>query len=390
MVVAAALDGNVARSPQHGAKASPEADSPLVTPPGTTRKTKSARFGGNSQQYGVPHVYRDFSQVPDVVDFTRKKTGGVTQPFPEKLHSMLSSIEGTVNTNYVSWLPHGRAFIVRKPKDFTENVMPMYFKQTKLTSFQRQLNLYGFRRITQGRDAGAYYHEMFLRGRPVLCQRMARQKVKGTGHKQPADAATEPNFYYMRPIEPIPEPIRNEGDNVPLPEPETVSTTTGLPEPEQQDLNEDSYALPPPPLRQQRQQGGYLPSGNLGFPFPPQTSWSDEFPLHQNQEREEPSGEAPPPQTASFRDSPPQDQPSTQRKYPAPPPGVVLDSPCSPGLHGAAHLLHGIALSNQSSLKMPSTDNLGARESESDDKASPSSFLKPRISSPGAQLRKQH
>lgn len=152
---------------------------------------------------GVPHVYHDFANVPDAVGYVRKKTGGVTQPFPEKLHELLE-MESTPNfaqdlTAIVGWLPHGRAFLVRKPKEFTRDVMPKYFRQTKLTSFQRQLNLYGFRRITQGPDAGAYYHEMFLRGRPQLCLRMIRQKVKGTGHKQPADAQTEPNFYALPP-----------------------------------------------------------------------------------------------------------------------------------------------------------------------------------------------
>jgi len=31
---------------------------------------------------------------------------------------------------------------------------------------------------------------------------MIRQKVKGTGHKQPADASSEPNFYAMPPVLP--------------------------------------------------------------------------------------------------------------------------------------------------------------------------------------------
>ena len=70
----------------------------------------------------------------------------------------------------VSWCPHGRAFIVRKPKQFASKTMRKYFKHTKFTSFQRQLNLYGFRRITKGTDGGAYYHELFLRGRPDLCK----------------------------------------------------------------------------------------------------------------------------------------------------------------------------------------------------------------------------
>lgn len=50
--------------------------------------------------------------------------------------------------------------------------MPEYFRQSKLTSFQRQLNLYGFRRLTAGPDRGGYYHEMFLKHKLFLCRDM--------------------------------------------------------------------------------------------------------------------------------------------------------------------------------------------------------------------------
>lgn len=56
-----------------------------------------------------------------------------------------------------------------------------YFKQTKLASFQRQVNLYGFSKVSAGLDKGAYYHPLFLRGRPELCELMVRTTnvVKG-------------------------------------------------------------------------------------------------------------------------------------------------------------------------------------------------------------------
>ncbi len=147
----------------------------------------------------VKHVYHDYASAPTPSDMPRKKTGGVSQPFPDKLMNMLDR-ETATHPDVVTWCPHGRAFVVKKPKVFTAEVMINYFRQSKLTSFQRQLNLYGFRRITQGLDAGAYYHELFLRGRPDLTSKMVRQKVKGTGHKQPTDASTEPNFYAMPPV----------------------------------------------------------------------------------------------------------------------------------------------------------------------------------------------
>ena len=36
----------------------------------------------------------------------------------------------------------------------------------KFSSFQRQLNLYGFRKVVKGRESGCYMHPSFLRDSP--------------------------------------------------------------------------------------------------------------------------------------------------------------------------------------------------------------------------------
>lgn len=95
--------------------------SPLVTPP--VHPAGHHYHLGNKHR-GVPHIYHDFAQVPEQVGYARKKTGGVTQPFPEKLQEMLDCETSPESQEIVSWLPHGRAFIVRKPKLFTHDIMP--------------------------------------------------------------------------------------------------------------------------------------------------------------------------------------------------------------------------------------------------------------------------
>jgi len=120
--------------------------------------------------------------------------------FPRKLHHILDQIERDGYAHVISWLPHGRAFAIHQPKDFIATVMPRYFQQTKVTSFQRQLNLYGFQRLTRGRDNGGYYHEYFLRGMPFLTKSIARTRVKGTRFKGASNPEAEPNFYAMRPV----------------------------------------------------------------------------------------------------------------------------------------------------------------------------------------------
>lgn len=58
--------------------------------------------------------------------------------FPQRLMEILGD---ETNQEAICWLPHGRAFIVRNRKLFSELVMPKYFsRKAKYSSFARKLN----------------------------------------------------------------------------------------------------------------------------------------------------------------------------------------------------------------------------------------------------------
>jgi len=149
----------------------------------------------------------------DVVP-SKKNSGGVVKPFPAKLMEVLDRPD---MDTIITWMPHGRAFIVLQPQQLRDNVLPRFFKQTKFMSFTRQLNLWGFKRITKGDDSGAYYHELFLRTRPRLAMLMRRQKIKGTGIKLTPNPETEPNFYKISEKRPLPANDPSNWKNKPLP-----------------------------------------------------------------------------------------------------------------------------------------------------------------------------
>lgn len=159
--------------------------------PGKTAKQNDRHF--------VVHNYHDHAndQEGDGQTEPTDRRGGISISFPIKLHNILDQVEADGLSHIIAWQPHGRCFVIHKPKEFADHVMPAYFRQTKLTSFQRQLNLYGFNRITRGNDSGGYYHELFLRGKQFLCKQMTRTKVKGTKFKAASSPDQEPNFYVM-------------------------------------------------------------------------------------------------------------------------------------------------------------------------------------------------
>ena len=79
--------------------------------------------------------------------------------FPRALHAMLNFVAQSGQTDIVSWSPHGRAFHIHKPEDFTNLLIPKYYQMKNYSSFLRQLNIYGFKCISKdGPDKGAHYH----------------------------------------------------------------------------------------------------------------------------------------------------------------------------------------------------------------------------------------
>lgn len=157
------------------------------------------------QRHFVKHDYHDFAryQPSDLEDLHLKPVRGrVQSPFPVVLHRMLEDVTKDKNlADIVSWQPHGRAFLICQAKAFVASVLPKYFKHSKLSSFQRQLSLYGFIRLTHaGADRGAYYHEAFLRGREFLCSKIRRTRIKGTWIRNSSSPEAEPNFYLMEPV----------------------------------------------------------------------------------------------------------------------------------------------------------------------------------------------
>ena len=99
------------------------------------------------------------------------------EKFPKTLFRMLHDMDDHKN-EIIAFTPSGSAFHIFHPEAFAKDVLPRYFHHGKLSSFKRQLNLYGFRLLSHGPDAGAYYHETFHRDRREASEKIVRPNSK--------------------------------------------------------------------------------------------------------------------------------------------------------------------------------------------------------------------
>ena len=100
-----------------------------------------------------------------------------TTPFLVKLWAMLDDPE---NAPAIEWDATGDNFAVKDPSRMSRDVLPKHFRHNNFSSFQRQLNYFGFRKTGKGKGRGCTYtHEDFCLHRPHDVLRIRRKTNTG-------------------------------------------------------------------------------------------------------------------------------------------------------------------------------------------------------------------
>ncbi|KAL7546257.1 hypothetical protein ACHAWF_009591 [Thalassiosira exigua] len=132
--------------------------------------------------------YTDHSLEPDDDPLTPITAAGEVPTFPARMHAILTHPS---LMDVVGWHPNGRSWRILKPRDFEVRILARFFEHSKFSSFVRQVNGWGFRRLVDSNYKNAYYHEYFLRSMPWLCKKMRRPKV---AEKKAIDQEQEPDL----------------------------------------------------------------------------------------------------------------------------------------------------------------------------------------------------
>ncbi|XP_056127508.1 heat shock factor protein isoform X1 [Rhinichthys klamathensis goyatoka] len=97
---------------------------------------------------------------------------------PAFVSKLWALVEAESTNELICWSQDGCSFLVQDEQRFSREVLPLYFKHSNMTSFVRQLNMYGFHKVVH-LDAGLpkadgqlncveFQHEDFQRAQPHL------------------------------------------------------------------------------------------------------------------------------------------------------------------------------------------------------------------------------
>ncbi|XP_061163214.1 heat shock factor protein-like isoform X2 [Saccostrea echinata] len=105
-----------------------------------------------------------------------------SNPVPAFLTKLWTLVENPTCDDLICWDESGKSFHVFDQGRFAKEILPLYFKHSNIASFIRQLNMYGFRKVTnieQGlkseKDDLEFHHPYFQRGQEHLLEHIKRK-----------------------------------------------------------------------------------------------------------------------------------------------------------------------------------------------------------------------
>lgn len=105
-------------------------------------------------------------------------------PVPAFLMKLWALVEDPSNNDVIAWSWNGQNFCILDEQRFSKETLPKYFKHNNLSSFIRQLNMYGFRKV-MSLESGLvrpehgscieFHHPFFKKGKAELLENIKRK-----------------------------------------------------------------------------------------------------------------------------------------------------------------------------------------------------------------------